>query len=408
MNTGYGLRQLLIVSAITVIIISVLFIITLPRSCTKPSMANAINNTRNIKLIINAQGINEPSMEVIKSLNFTLSLTEGQITKDPSDLCSYLGFVLLGPTNRPINFNGTYIIIYGQHGYSDSLGNVVVDFCLIWNGLVYRDLNGFSVGYAQLYSVVVYVPGSGAYIKYLELFQDAYASYVAYEYEMNKISASQLPGDVKWVVSGNNYSVGYWTIDYYTPYPMQCMAVKKYRTTLTLGYAIQAPSISSTYYCSQNTISLSVKASSVITPLNFAVYNITWVFKPMSRYWASQEVMYGVESEGYTYMGPANNPQSLMYVIPVGVSVVAYKPFGCTYYLLGFIPIPGVLVGHIVYDVDWYIWVNSNGSMGIQSHGMYIPPPGINKDWKESQSPYMGLQGFYYTTQCQPIWWLWW
>lgn len=385
MNTGYGLRWLLIASAITAIIISVLIIIALPRLYTKPSTANVINNTGSTKLLINTQGINEPSIEVIKALNLTSSLTEGQGTKDSSDLCSYL----LGPTNQPINFNGTYIIDYGARGYSDSLGDVMVDFCLVWNGLVYRDLNGFSVGYAQLYSVIEYSPGPGAYIKYLELFQDAYASYMAYEYGMNKISASQLPGDVKWVMNGSsNYGPGYWTNYYYTPYPMQCTTVEKYKTTLTLGYTIQAPSISSTYYCSQYTISLS-RVPGAITPLKFIAFNLTWVFKPMSRYWASQEVMYGVESEGYTYMGPANNPQSLMYVIPVGASVVAYKPFGCTYYLLGFIPIPGVLVDHIVYDVDWYIWVNFNGSMGIQSHGMYIPPPGINRNWKESQSPYI-------------------
>ncbi len=160
MNMGYGLRWLLIASAITVIIISVLFIIILPRLYTKPSTANAINNTGNTKLIINARGgINEPSVEVINALNPTLSLTEGQGTKDPGDLCSYLVFALLGSTNRLINFNGTYIIVYGEYSYGDSLGMVTVDFYLIWNELVYSNLNGFSVGYAQLYSVIEYAPG---------------------------------------------------------------------------------------------------------------------------------------------------------------------------------------------------------------------------------------------------------
>ena len=406
MSTGYGLQWLLIASAITVIAIGILLIITLPRWYTESSIASVIN-TRNTKLIINPQGINEPSVEVVKDPNLMVSLTEGQEATDSSDLCLYLVFALLGPTNRPINFNGTYIIAYGGRNYGDSLGTVMVDFCLIWNGLVYRGLNGFSVGYAQLYSVIEYLPEHGAYIKYLKLFQDAYASYMAYEYETNRISASQLPGDVK-IVSVGNYSPGYWTIDYYVPYPMQCMTVEKYRATLTLGYTIQAPSISSTYYCSQYTISLSLKTLGTMTPLKFAAYNLTWVFKPTSRYWASQPVMYGVESEGYTYMGSADSPEPSVYIIPVGASVVVYKPYGCTYYLFGFIPMPGVLVDHIVYDVDWYVFVNSNGTVSIQSHGMYIPPPGMGRNWREVQSPYIGLQGFYYTRQCQPIWWLWW
>ncbi|WP_252900210.1 hypothetical protein [Vulcanisaeta sp. JCM 14467] len=46
--------------------------------------------------------------------------------------------------------------------------------------------------------------------------------------------------------------------------------------------------------------------------------------------------------------------------------------------------------------------------VSIQSHGMYIAPPGMGRNWRESQSPYMGLQGFYHTTQCQPTWQLWW
>lgn len=114
--------------------------------------------------------------------------------------------------------------------------------------------------------------------------------------------------------------------------------------------------------------------------------------------------MFGVESEGYTYMGPANNPQPSIYIIPVNVSVVAYRPYACTYHLPGFIPIPGVLVERIVYDVDWRIWVNSNGSMSSYSFGTYITPPGINRNWKLSGSPYPGLQGFYYMRQCQSIW----
>ncbi|WP_054849875.1 hypothetical protein [Vulcanisaeta sp. JCM 14467] len=97
-----------------------------------------------------------------------------------------------------------------------------------------------------------------------------------------------------------------------------------------------------------------------------------------------------------------------MYIIPVGASITAYKPYGCTYHLLGFIPIPGILIEHIAYDINWHILINPNGTMNPQSHGTYIPPPGISKNWRETQSPYTGLQEFYHTTQCQPIWWLWW
>ncbi len=120
--------------------------------------------------------------------------------------------------------------------------------------MVYRDFNGYSVGYAQLYSIVIYAPNSSTYIKYIEFFQDAYASYLVYDYEMGKINASQLPGDVQWIGNGKGYSPGYWTNTYYTPYPMQCATTENYKITLTLSYTSQALSASSTYGCTQTVI----------------------------------------------------------------------------------------------------------------------------------------------------------
>ncbi|GAB6945753.1 hypothetical protein JCM14467A_25350 [Vulcanisaeta sp. JCM 14467] len=334
--------------------------------------------------------------------NIWVSIIRKQAITDPDDLCASF----LVNTNQPINFNGTYVIIYGPRSYSDSLGSATIDFCIIWNGLIYRNLNGYSVGYAQVYNFIMYAPNSSTYIKYIELFQDAYASYMAHEYGLGKINASQLPGDIdRAVIEVGNYSLGYWTINYYAPYPMHCTTTEKYRVTLTLGYTGQAPTASSNYYCTQTTITVHLTPSKP-TPIGQAT-NITWTLT-LGPWIGRQANAYGTMAEGYTYMGPTNNPQPSMYIIPVGASITAYKPYGCTYHLLGFIPIPGILIEHIAYDINWHILINPNGTMNPQSHGTYIPPPGISKNWRETQSPYTGLQEFYHTTQCQPIWWLWW
>ena len=313
---------------------------------------------------------------------------------DPSDLCMG-GYGLA-------QINNTYMIFYGAHSYSDSFGTLMVDFCISWAGMVNEDYDGYLVGYAELYNFIEYVPNYGTRIKYLESFQDAYASYLVHKYLLGQISPSQLPGDVKMIASGS----GYWTTASYTPYPMQCTKVGYYNVSLTANYISSAPFLSTTYACSLYTISVG-KTPSTLTSLNYPAYNLTWVFKPEPAM-ARDAIYFGTEGDGYAYVGPAYSPKSSAYTIPAGVSVVVYRPDACTYRILGVIPIPGILVEHIIYDINWNIVVNSSGAVSSLSSGYAIPPPGINSGWKSSNSPYYALQGFYYTIQCNPIWWLWW
>ncbi|GGI69508.1 hypothetical protein [Vulcanisaeta souniana] len=319
-------------------------------------------------------------------------------TPDPSDdLCAELS---VSATKQPSQISSTaYAIVYGQQSYEDSLGNFVVDFCLSWSVLVYNDYNGYSAGYAELYNYIAYSPFSGTQIEYLKSFQDALASYVVYEYEMGYISASQLPGDVEFIAgSGGGYEPGYWTNTAGAdPHAQTCTQSTSYGISLATGFSTSGTgitvsnSVSTTYSCPEYTISLYGQPAAV-TPLGPSAYNQTWVFTPQSTQYAEQEQIYGVESEGYTYMGPAYNPQSSAYTIPAGSSVVVNETNGCTYYLLGFIPISGTLVEHIAYDINWDVWVNSNVAMTSYSSGAYIVPPAAS-GWSSSN-------GFYYTTSC--------
>ncbi len=53
------------------------------------------------------------------------------------------------------------------------------------------------------------------------------------------------------------------------------------------------------------------------------------------------------------------------------------------------------MVEHIAYDINWDVWVNSNGAMNPPySSGLAIVPPAAS-GWSSSN-------GFYYTTSCQP------
>ena len=202
---------------------------------------------------------------------------------------------------------GDFIIVYGLQSYSDSFGTFQVDFCISWAGVVDEDYNGYSVGSAELYNYINYVPNSGIYIKQLESFQDAYASYLVYQYLLGQISESQLPGDVEVIAGGGGgYNPAYWTNPDFTPEAMQCSS----STTYTVGVAIGtvSGSISYTYSCLSYTISV-YGIPSTSTPLGSAAFNDTWIFTPQNTQAATARQSYGVESDGPTYMGLAYVPQ---------------------------------------------------------------------------------------------------
>ena len=302
-------------------------------------------------------------------------------TPDPTgDLCWTLAQDYGLPTNQPGQVNNSYIIIYGYQSYSDSYGSFLVDFCVSWSGIVDEDYNGYSVGSAQLYNFVEYEPGSGTQIVYLKSFQDALASYMVYEYETGQ--TSQLPGDVQYIAgSGGGYEPGYWTNPNFTPTAAQCDTSQSY----TIGIATiwsetssgitYSSSVTYTYSCPAYT--MSVTGPSTSTPLGPTAANITWTYTPQNTQQASQYYYYGTESDGPTYMGTAYNPQSSAYTIPAGASAVVEN---------------GACTEHIVYDINWDVWVNSNGAMNPYSSGAYIVPPAASS-WNSNN-------GFYYTESC--------
>ena len=89
-------------------------------------------------------------------------------------------------------------------------GTFQIDFYISWAGVVDEDYNGYSVGSAELYNYINYALNSGIYIKQLESFQDAYASYLVYQHLLGQISSSQLPGDVEVIAGGGgSYNSAY-------------------------------------------------------------------------------------------------------------------------------------------------------------------------------------------------------
>ncbi|GAB6945732.1 hypothetical protein JCM14467A_25140 [Vulcanisaeta sp. JCM 14467] len=305
-------------------------------------------------------------------------------TPDPTgeDVCLELATNYSIPYQQPTQVNNAYIIVYGPQHYSDSLGTFTVDFCTSWSENINPNINGYSAGSAQLFNFIDYTPepNSGTQIEYLETFQDALASYMVYEYETGQ--TSQLPGDVQYIAgSGGGYEPGYWTdLGGYGPLNNVCTVSQSYQVGIAISYEGVTPSTSvgTTYSCPQYTDT--VTGASTGAPLD-TVINRTWVFEPTTSQAASAEATFGTMSWGVTYMGSAYNPQPSAYTIPAG-SLVAVES-DCPEY--------------IVYDINWDVWVNSNGAMNPYSFGAYIVPPGTS-GWSWSSS-----NGFYYYEHCPYI-----
>ncbi len=249
-------------------------------------------------------------------------------TPDPTgeDICLELIQTYSLPQNEPALVNNAYIIAYGEQAYSDSYGSFQVDFCTSWSSIVDQQYGKFSIGYAELYNFIEYIPNSGTEIEYLKAFQDGYASYIVYEYELGK--ASQLPGDVQYIAStGGGYEPGYWTDPNYSPQELLCSSSTTYTVSVTTGFSISlsgpsagitiSQSTSSGYNCPYYTIFPSGSPSTA-TPLGYVAANSTWVFTPQNAQAATAEQAYGVESNGFTYMGPAYTPLPTAFTIPAG------------------------------------------------------------------------------------------
>ncbi|ADY00882.1 hypothetical protein VMUT_0671 [Vulcanisaeta moutnovskia 768-28] len=334
------------------------------------------------------------------ALETTNNLWTPIITKQPSidpsdDVCEQVIQEYGVPANQPAQVNNAYVIVYGEQTYSDSYGLATVDFCVSWAGIVDTQYNGYSIGYAELYNYIYYEPNSGTYINYLKSFQDAYASYMVYEYENGEISASQLPLDVTYIAgSGGGYYPGYWTSTAgFSPHAQQCSVSGSYTVSFATGFSISATgpsggitvsnSITQGYSCPQVTLNV-VGDGSNSTPIGGAV-NTTWIYQPTTTNTDINDL--ATESEGNTYMGPAYNPQPSAYTIPAGASVDV-SVGGCD--------LIGTEHEHIVYDINWDVWVNSNGAMSSYSNGAYIPPPA----YYYNENSWTTNNGFYTTQYC--------
>ncbi|WP_460173338.1 hypothetical protein [Vulcanisaeta sp. JCM 14467] len=334
-----------------------------------------------------------------------IALTMKEPTMDPTggDLCMELATSIF---NQPSRISSTeYVIAYGPQSYGDSFGIFIVDFCTVWSTVLTNDLNGASAGYAEFYNYINYIPNFDTQIEYLKTFQDGYASYVVYEYGLGKVGESQLPGDAQYIAgSGEDYKPGYWTNTAgFEPRGVSCTPSTTYTINLATGSSATSSSItvssstSQTYSCQEYTISVYGNPGTVTT-MKIGTVNQTWIFTPQATQYAEEEQAYGVESQGYTYMGPAYNPQPTAYTIPVGALVIVNNTsIPCRYYLLGFIPISGATVEYVAYGVDWDVWVNVNGWVGGLTGfgpGLYVRPstygPALNS-----------TSGFYHVTYCR-------
>ena len=333
-----------------------------------------------------------------------IALTMKSPMKDPTgeDLCMESVALVL---NQPFRVNNVeYVIAYGPQSYSDLFGTFILDFCVSWLTMVVKEYDGNSAGYAEFYNFIEYIPGLGTRIMYLKAFQDGYSSYAVYEYEVGRINEVKLPGDVQYIAAtGNGYNPGYWTDTAgFWPGGIGCTPSTSYTVDFGLGYPslginVLTSLVNSTYSCPQYAI-YPTGHPVTSTPLGPGTGNATWIFTPMTMQVASEEQVYGTESDGYTYVGTAYSPQPTAYTIPVGASVVVNNTgVPCRYYLLGFIPISGATVEYVAYGVDWDVWVSVNSWVGGLTGfgpGLYVRPstygPALNS-----------TSGFYHVTYCQ-------
>ncbi|GAB6943829.1 hypothetical protein JCM14467A_06110 [Vulcanisaeta sp. JCM 14467] len=321
-------------------------------------------------------------------------------TPDPTgeDVCWELMQTYGISSNEAAQVNNAYIIALGPQPYQDSYGAFDVDFCISWSEVIIPNLNGYSAGSAYLYNWINYRPNTTIYttISYLKTFQDAYASYVVYQYETGQ--ASQVPRDVSIIPSGGGYEPGYWVNLQNEPPAQTCTPSTSYTITFPIAFeddGTPSAGVTATYNCPEYTITVN-NVPQESPPLGTAS-NWTWVFTPQTTQYAEQAQAYGVMGNGPTYMGPAYNPQPTVYVIPAGSSALVYTT--AIMYIGGVLPVPIYCYDHVVYDINWDVWINVNNgaaSMNGQTNGFSIVPPGAyGSNWGLTNN------GFAYTSWCQ-------
>ncbi|GAB6946886.1 hypothetical protein JCM16161A_10160 [Vulcanisaeta sp. JCM 16161] len=165
-------------------------------------------------------------------------IMKGQMVSLTDDLCTELvqEYESLMANQSAIQYMA-YAIIYGEQDYSALFGTASVDFCMSWMPIVDQDYNGHVVGYAQFYDYIKYLSSTAVTINYLGSFQDAYASYITYEWENGRNIS--LPGDTLFIAgSGNGFEPGYWTNGAdFSPGPLICMRSTTYVVSMNIFMA---------------------------------------------------------------------------------------------------------------------------------------------------------------------------
>ncbi|WP_243674992.1 hypothetical protein [Vulcanisaeta distributa] len=216
-------------------------------------------------------------------------------------------------------------------------------------------------------------------------FQDAYASYITYEWEKGRNIS--LPGDTLFVAgSGNGYEPGYWTdvVDF-SPGSLICTKSMTYVVSMNIFYHLgfNVPIASQSYVCSKAMISLFSMGGAASD--GFGVINATWYYKP---YLANvTEATLAVEGGGFTPVGTAYVPRPTAYTVPI--SVFAKLSAGhCGLFDL--------FTRHVYvsYYLDWLVWINVTSLFGRPGRLPIYYSHGILSSGNYTSN------GFYIEAQC--------
>ena len=282
-------------------------------------------------------------------------------TNFTDDLCTELAWEYKSlMVNKSVIHHMAYAIIYGEQSYVSSLGITNVDFCVSWMPIIVQDYNGYIAGNAEFYNYIEYSSNSMVTINYLKSFQDAYASYIVYEWERGW--NVHLPNDVFFIASNSGgYEPGYWTNSPgFDPGPLICTKNITYTISMDIFYHLgfNVPTVSRTYTCSYAMISL-FSSGGTATPIGSAAVNLTWVYQPYLA--NATEVTLATESIGLAYAGTAYVPRPTVYTIPVGV-LARLSISHCGF--LGLF----TKYEYISYYIDWLVWVNVSSIFGMPGH----------------------------------------